>query len=127
MDGLGFALDVGEEVSEGLEGVVEAQSLELGRLIIAEEVDEGQPVRKSLRAIAVGEVGRRGGEELGPGAGEIRWGRGRGSDGRLPSSANHAPRAGSGTGAVARFQIDVSRWSTERASASSSSAFGCVL
>ena len=89
VDGVGVALDVGEEVVEGLVGVVEAQALEFGRLILAEEICEGQPVRESLRARAVGEVRRRGGEELGPGAGEIRRGRRCGSRGRLPASANH--------------------------------------
>ena len=43
-------------------GVVEVQSLEFGRLILAEKVSEGEPVRESLRARAVGEVRRSGGE-----------------------------------------------------------------
>ena len=74
VDRFGLARDGGDEVAEDLEGVGEAQPLELGRLIIAEELDESESVRESLRAQAVGEIRRHGGEELRPGAGEIRLG-----------------------------------------------------
>ena len=62
VDDVGVALDVSEEVVDGLVGVLEVQSLEFSRLILAEEVSEGQPVRESLRARTVGEVRRNGWE-----------------------------------------------------------------
>ena len=42
VDRFGLARDGGDEVAEDLEGVGEAQPLELGRLIIAEELDESE-------------------------------------------------------------------------------------